>query len=111
MPEPQPPKPSKVGLQLQAAFAALDVPDDGPRHRPVLTGSVDSRQSVSRESTPTHLVTVRVEVRFGIPSGMEACLLPQLIGWGKTRELIYTGDHIEAAEAYRCGFLKKRVEQ
>jgi len=25
------------------------------------------------------------EVRFGIPSGMEACLLPQLIGWGKTR--------------------------
>jgi enoyl-CoA hydratase/carnithine racemase len=50
------------------------------------------------------------EVRFGIPSGMEACLLPQLIGWGKTRELIYTGDHIDAAEAHRCGFLEKRVE-
>jgi enoyl-CoA hydratase/carnithine racemase len=27
------------------------------------------------------------EVLFGLPSGMEACLLPQLIGWGKTREL------------------------
>ena len=50
------------------------------------------------------------EVRFGIPSGMEACLLPQLIGWGKTRELVYTGDHIDAAEAYRCGFLEKLVE-
>jgi enoyl-CoA hydratase/carnithine racemase len=50
------------------------------------------------------------EVRFGIPSGMEACLLPQLIGWGKTRELVFTGDHIDAAEAYRCGFLEKRVE-
>ncbi len=50
------------------------------------------------------------EVRFGIPSGMEACLLPQLIGWGKTRELVYTGDHIDAAEAYRCGFLEKSVE-
>jgi len=50
------------------------------------------------------------EVRFGIPSGMEACLLPQLIGWGKTRELVYTGDHIDAAEVYRCGFLEKRVE-
>ncbi|HET9405178.1 MAG TPA: enoyl-CoA hydratase-related protein [Burkholderiales bacterium] len=50
------------------------------------------------------------EVRFGIPSGMEACLLPQLIGWGKTRELVYTGDHIDAAEAHRCGFLEKRVE-
>ena len=50
------------------------------------------------------------EVRFGIPSGMEACLLPQLIGWGKTRELVYTGDHIDAAEAQRCGFLEKLVE-
>lgn len=50
------------------------------------------------------------EVRFGIPSGMEACLLPQLVGWGKTRELVYTGDHIDAAEALRCGFLEKLVE-
>lgn len=49
------------------------------------------------------------EVRFGIPSGMEACLLPQLIGWGKTRELVYTGDHIDAGEAQRCGFLEKLV--
>ena len=50
------------------------------------------------------------EVRFGIPSGMEACLLPQLIGWGKTRELVYTGDPIDAEEAYRCGFLERLVE-
>ena len=50
------------------------------------------------------------EVRFGIPSGMEACLLPQLIGWGKTRELVYTGDHLDAAEAFRCGFLEKLVK-
>lgn len=49
------------------------------------------------------------EVRFGIPSGMEACLLPQLIGWGKTRELVYTGEHITAREAWRCGFLEKLV--
>ncbi len=50
------------------------------------------------------------EVRFGIPSGMEACLLPQLIGWGKTRELVYTGDHIDAAEAHWCGFLERVVD-
>jgi len=50
------------------------------------------------------------EVRFGIPSGMEACLLPQLIGWGKTRELVYTGDHIDAAEAHRCGFLERVMD-
>jgi enoyl-CoA hydratase/carnithine racemase len=49
------------------------------------------------------------EVKFGIPSGMEACLLPGLIGWGKTRELVFTGEMIDAREAYRCGFLDRLV--
>jgi enoyl-CoA hydratase/carnithine racemase len=49
------------------------------------------------------------EVKFGIPSGMEACLLPGLIGWGKTRELVFTGELIDAHEAYRCGFLDRLV--
>jgi enoyl-CoA hydratase/carnithine racemase len=49
------------------------------------------------------------EVKFGIPSGMEACLLPGLIGWGKTRELVLTGERIDANEAYRCGFLNRLV--
>jgi enoyl-CoA hydratase len=47
------------------------------------------------------------EVRVGIPSGMEAVLLPRLIGWGKAAELIYTGDIIDAHEAYRIGFLQQ----
>jgi enoyl-CoA hydratase/carnithine racemase len=49
------------------------------------------------------------EVKFGIPSGMEACLLPGLIGWGKTRELVFTGEMIDAHEAHRCGFLDRLV--
>jgi len=49
------------------------------------------------------------EVRVGIPSGMEAVLLPRLIGWGKTAELVLTGDIIDAAEAYEIGFLEKCV--
>jgi enoyl-CoA hydratase len=47
------------------------------------------------------------EVLFGLPSGMEACLLPQLIGWGKTRELVYTGRHIDCAEAAACHLVER----
>jgi enoyl-CoA hydratase len=49
------------------------------------------------------------EVLFGIPSGMEACLLPQLIGWGKTRELVFTGRHIDAREAAECRLVERIV--
>jgi enoyl-CoA hydratase len=47
------------------------------------------------------------EVLFGLPSGMEACLLPQLIGWGKTRELVFTGRHIDCAEAVACHLVER----
>jgi enoyl-CoA hydratase/carnithine racemase len=49
------------------------------------------------------------EVLFGLPSGMEACLLPQLIGWGKTRELVFTGRHIDAREAADCHLVERIV--
>jgi enoyl-CoA hydratase/carnithine racemase len=49
------------------------------------------------------------ETRFGIPSGMEASVLPKLVGWGKAVELVLTGDHIDAREAYRIGYLQKLV--
>lgn len=49
------------------------------------------------------------EVRVGIPSVIEAAVLPSLIGWGKTRELLFTGAIIDAAEALSCGFVEKVV--
>ena len=49
------------------------------------------------------------ETRFGIPSGMEAAVLPRLIGWGKAVELVLTGDHIDAQEAHRIGYLQRVV--
>jgi enoyl-CoA hydratase/carnithine racemase len=45
------------------------------------------------------------EVRYGVPSGMEACLIPLIVGWGKARELVFTGDIIDAAEAYHFGYI------
>lgn len=49
------------------------------------------------------------EVRVGLPSGMQAALLPSLVGWGRAAELVLTGDIFEAPEAYQFGFLQKLV--
>ncbi|HET9903736.1 MAG TPA: enoyl-CoA hydratase [Xanthobacteraceae bacterium] len=49
------------------------------------------------------------EVKVGIPSVVEAALLPQLIGWGHTRELLLCGDMIDAATAERWGLVEEVV--
>ena len=45
------------------------------------------------------------EVKIGIPSVVEAALLPGLIGHGRTRRLLLTGETIGAAEAFTWGLV------
>lgn len=47
------------------------------------------------------------EVKVGIPSVIEAALLPRLIGWGRARWLLYTGEMIGAEEAERWGLVER----
>ena len=49
------------------------------------------------------------EVRLGIPSVVEAVLLPRLIGWGRTRLLLLTGRSIDAATALAWGLVEEAV--
>lgn len=49
------------------------------------------------------------EVKVGIPSVIEAALLPRLIGWGRARWLLYTGEMIGAEEAERWGLVERVV--
>lgn len=49
------------------------------------------------------------EVRHGIPSGMEASLLPRLVGWGNACELVLLGDIIDAEAAHGMGYLNRLV--
>jgi enoyl-CoA hydratase len=49
------------------------------------------------------------EVKIGLPSVVEAALLPQLIGWGRTKLLLYTGDNIDAQTALEWGLVEKVV--
>lgn len=50
------------------------------------------------------------EVRLGIPSVVEAVLLPRLIGWGRTRLLLLTGRSINAETALSWGLVEEVVE-
>jgi len=49
------------------------------------------------------------EVVMGLPSVIEAALLPGLVGWGRTREMLLTGAMFSAAEALAMGFVQKAV--
>jgi enoyl-CoA hydratase len=45
------------------------------------------------------------EVKIGIPSVVEAALLPKLIGQGRARRLLFTGETIGAEEAFSWGLV------
>ena len=47
------------------------------------------------------------EVHMGLPSVIEAALLPGIVGWGRTREMLLTGAMFSAAEALAMGFVQK----
>ena len=49
------------------------------------------------------------EVRVGVPSVIEAALLPRLIGWGRSNYLVYTGENIDGKTAHEWGFLEQIV--
>jgi enoyl-CoA hydratase/carnithine racemase len=47
------------------------------------------------------------EVKVGIPSVIEARLLPDLIGWGRTRKLLYLAENINADVAMNWGLVEE----
>jgi enoyl-CoA hydratase/carnithine racemase len=47
------------------------------------------------------------EVRLGIPSVVEAALLPMLVGWGRTRRILLLGEMFTAAQAQDWGFVER----
>ena len=49
------------------------------------------------------------EVKLGIPSVIEAALLPGLVGWGRTRHMLLLGDPFDAAQAERWGLVEQVV--
>lgn len=49
------------------------------------------------------------ETKVGIPSVVEAALIPQLIGYGRARELLMLGEIVDAETALRWGLIERMV--
>jgi len=49
------------------------------------------------------------ETKVGIPSVVEAALIPQLIGYGRARELLMLGEIIDAETALHWGLIERMV--
>jgi len=47
------------------------------------------------------------EVKLGLPSVVEAALLPSLIGWGRTRRILMTGETFSAEDALAWGLVEE----
>src|SRR3990167_4403492 len=50
------------------------------------------------------------EVKVGVPSVVEAALLPRLIGWGRTSWMLLTGENIDSRKAEAWGMVEEVVE-
>jgi enoyl-CoA hydratase/carnithine racemase len=51
------------------------------------------------------------EVKLGIPSVVEAALLPRLMGSGRAAWLVLTGEPIDAERAYHWGFVEALADE
>jgi enoyl-CoA hydratase len=49
------------------------------------------------------------EVRLGIPSVIEAALLPTLVGWGRARQIVLFGENFSAQDALSWGLVERLV--
>ena len=49
------------------------------------------------------------EVKIGLPSVIEAALLPGMVGWGRARQILLLGENFSAREAEAWGLVEKVV--
>lgn len=89
------------------AIRKLPVPVIGQLHGYCFGAAVEIAAACDFRIGDETLVIGMPEVKVGIPSVIEAALLPRLIGWGKAREMLLTGANYSAREAMDMGFLQK----
>ena len=76
-----------------------------------LGGALELAASCDLRAASTRSRFAMPEVLIGIPSVIEAALLPRLMGWGRAAELLYTGKTIDAGEALRAGLIEAVADE
>lgn len=71
-----------------------------------LGAAVELAAACDMRAGDTSIVVSMPEVKVGIPSVIEAALLPGLIGWGRTREMLLTGKEYGAEALAAMGYLQ-----
>ena len=77
---------------------------------PCLGGALELALAADIRIAASDAIMGLPEVRVGLPSVIEASLLPPTIGLGRARRMLLTGETIDAAEAWRIGLVDEVVE-
>ncbi len=98
---------------LRAAIRALEevpVPTIARLHGHVLGGALELVLACDLRLAAASCRLGMPEITVGIPSVIQAALLPGLVGWGRTAELLLGGRPVDGAEAERWGLVNRVVE-
>jgi enoyl-CoA hydratase len=88
------------------AIRRLPVPVVAQLHGAVIGAGLELAASCDLRIAADGTRFAMPEVRLGIPSVVEAALLPRLVGSGRAAWLVLTGDAIDAQRAYEWGLIE-----
>jgi len=89
------------------AIRAIPVPTIARINGFTLGGGLEIAAACDVRIAVTSAVFAMPEVRLGIPSVIEAALLPMLIGWGRARQILLFGANFSAQDAHAWGLVNE----
>jgi len=92
------------------ALEAMPVPTLARLHGHVLGGALELVLACDLRIAAASCRLGMPEITVGIPSVIQAALLPGLVGWGRTAELLLGGQPVDARDAERWGLVNRTVE-
>jgi enoyl-CoA hydratase/carnithine racemase len=93
-----------------AALEAVPVPTLARLHGHVLGGALELALACDLRIASRSCRLGMPEITVGIPSVIQAALLPGLVGWGRAAELLLAGESIDGARAEAWGLVTRAVD-